>query len=109
MSILPIKASNNIFIKIKKYIINLLKKEKRMQYKQEEKVLLNEKNEFQENIRVKIMENESIEKIDMHNRRISLLEKIARNTELLNKLSMEELVQLEKMYEEELKKMPNNA
>lgn len=105
MNILPSRTSNNLFIKIKRFIINLFKKENQTQYKQEGKVLINENHEFQENLRVKIMENESIEKIDMQNRKICLLEKIARNTEVLKKLSMEELVQLQKMYDEELIKM----
>ena len=109
MNNLPIKANDNVFIKIKRFFINLFKKEKQVQYQQEEKEIFNEKNDFQGNIKATIIENEAIEKIDMQNRKISLLEKIARNKEILNHLSMEELIYLEKMYQEELDKMPNNA
>ncbi len=108
MNKLPIKKSNNIFIKIKRFIINFFKKEQQMQCQQEEKELINRNNEFQESIKSKIMENEAMEKIDIQNKKNDLLEKIARNTELLNYLSMKELIYLDKIYQEELEKMPNN-
>lgn len=107
MNDLPIKTSNNFFIKIKYFIKKLFKNEKQVKYEQETKVISDVKQDFQENIRIQVMENEALEKIDMQRRRNDLLEKFAENTELLNYLSMEELIQLEKMYDEELEKMAN--
>ena len=108
MNNLPIKASDNLLSRIKKIIIKLFKKENRIIY-QEEKELLDNEKEFKKSINVKIEEKDAIEKINMQKRKNDLLEKFAKNTEMLNYLSMDELVQLEKMYEEELERMTINA
>jgi len=61
--------------------------------------------EFQEFVKCDaINESDIIDKIKIQKERDKLLENFSKNPELIDMLSMEELRQLEKLYEEELNK-----
>ena len=106
MGILPMNKKNNLFFKLIIFFKKIFYKQKNINNTefQNDRNNTNTIEDFQENVKVEGLENEAISKIQMQKERMLLLENFAKNTDLIDKLSMEELVQLEKLYDEELKK-----
>ena len=111
MDDLPIKTNNSVFSKIN----NFFKKLFSFKYKKEnfvaekEKIDINsEKKKFLLDIKISEINNDGLEKIQMRDNKNKLLENYAKNPELLKKLTMDELIELENLYDEELKKILNS-
>ena len=88
----------NIFSKLKEIIYNFFKKPK--QLKLEEKNKINdlsaeqiEENKFNDNLQKEIKDN---------NNKLSIIEIVNENTEVLELLTTERLIQLDKMYDEKI-------
>lgn len=107
MKNLPIKITDNVFYKIKNFfkkIFGFEKVNQKLKAVQENNEMTNEQNSFKENIKVHGIKEGSLEEIRMQENKNRILETFAQNTELLNNLTMDELIKLEAMYDEEIKK-----
>lgn len=108
MENLPMNEKNNLFLRIKKFLRIVFDKKRKDKVLEYDKKEVDSKIEFQTDIKAYIKEKESLTKINMQNRRNDLLKKFAENPELIEKLSMEELMKLERMYDEELEQITDN-
>lgn len=107
MDNLPMNKKNNIFFRIKAFLKKVFWRETECNSTFDAKVIT-QRRDFQDDIKAIGKQNEVLRKMEEQHKRNNLLEKIAKNPELLDGLSMDELMKIENMYDEEISKLAKN-